>query len=59
MCKLDQETKSEIIKALAEGMPIMNIANYADVSEKDIQRFAEENKAAIEERRKASEEFGL
>lgn len=53
------ENKQEIIKALAAGMQIMDIANFADTTEREIEQFAKENAKAISERKKAMEEFGI
>ena len=56
---MNKETQMEVIKALAFGMPIMDIANFADATEEEIKTFARDNKEAIEERKNAAEEYGL
>lgn len=56
---MNKDTQTEVIKALAAGMPIIDIANFADTTEKEIEQFAKENVKAIFERKKAMEEFGL
>lgn len=56
---MNKETQTEVIKALAYGMPIVDVANMADADEEEIKRFAKDNKAAIEERKRVAEEFGL
>lgn len=53
------EDKQEMIKALAAGMTIIDIANFANVSEVEIQQFAKDNAKAILKRKKAMEEFGI
>lgn len=56
---MTKETQTEVIKALAYGMPIMDVANMADVGEEEIKQFAKDNKVAIGERKRIAEEFGL
>lgn len=56
---MNNEMKSEVIKALAFEMPVMDIANFADATEEEIEDFAKENKEAIEERKREAEEYSL
>lgn len=56
---MNKETQTEVIKALAYGMPVMDIANFADTTEEEIEAFARDNRKAIEERKNAAEEYGL
>ena len=56
---MNKDTQTEVIKALAAGMPIIDIANFADTTEVEIEKFAKENAKVISERKKAMEEFGI
>lgn len=56
---MTKETQMEVIKALAYGMPIMDIANMADMEEEEVKQFAKDNAKAIVERKRMAEEFGL
>lgn len=56
---MNKETQIEVIKALAFGMPVVDIANFAGTTEEEIEAFARDNKKAIEERKNAAEEYGL
>lgn len=56
---MTKETQTEVIKALAYGMPIMDVANMADMEEEEVEQFAKEHATEIAERKKVAEEFGL
>lgn len=56
---MTKETQMEVIKALAYGMPIMDIANMADMEEEEVKQFAKEHVEEIKERKRMAEEFGL
>ena len=56
---MNRETQTEVIKALAYDMPIMDVANMADTDEKEIEQFAKEHATEIKERKRMAEEFGL
>lgn len=57
--EMNKDTQTEVIKALAAGMQIIDIANFADTTESEIEQFAKENAKAISDRKKAMEEFGI
>lgn len=56
---MTKETQMEVIKALAYGMPIMDVANMADTDEKEIEQFVKEHVTEIKERKRIAEEFGV
>lgn len=56
---MNQETQTEVIKALAYDMPIMDVANMADMEAEEIEQIAKEHVAEIAERKKMAEELGL
>lgn len=56
---MTKETQTEVIKALAYGMPIMDVANMADMEEEEVEQFAKGHAEEIAERKKIAEEFGL
>lgn len=56
---MNQETQTEVIKALAHGISIMDVANMANMEEEDVEKFAKEHAAEIAERKKMAEELGL
>lgn len=56
---MNKETQTEVIKALAYGMPIMDVANMADMEEEEVEQFAKDHATEIAERKKMAEEFGL
>ena len=49
---MNEDVLLEVIKALAFGVDIDDIANMAEVEVEDIEKIAEEYKADIEERKK-------
>lgn len=56
---MNKETQTEVIKALAYDMPIMDVANMADMEEEEVEQFAKDNADTIAERKRMAEEFGL
>lgn len=56
---MNKETQTEVIKALAHDMSIMDVANMADMEAEEIEQFAKEHAAEIAERKKMAEELGL
>ena len=56
---MNKETQTEVIKALAYDMPIMDVANMADMEEEEVKQFAKEHETEIKERKKMAEEFGV
>lgn len=56
---MNKETQTEVIKALAYDMPILDVANMADMDEDEVKQFAKEHAEEIEERKRMTEEFGL
>lgn len=56
---MNRETQTEVIKALAYDMPIMDVANMADMEEEEVKQLAKEHVTEIKERKKMAEEFGL
>ena len=56
---MSNETKLEVIKALAYGEPVDTVAEFADVSEEEIRKIAEECAAEIEDRRKEAEGYAV
>lgn len=56
---MNDETRCEVIKALAYDGDIEEIANMAEITAEEVEVFAVENAAEIEERRRAAEAFGL
>ncbi len=57
--RLFTEEETEMIKALAYGMPIVDVANTVEMTEEEIERFAKDNAAAIAERKEMLEVYGL
>lgn len=56
---MSDEIRQEVIKSIAFGVDIEEIANAAEVTVEEIEVFAVENADEIEERKRMSEEFGL
>ena len=56
---MSDETKMEVIKALAYGESVEMVAEFADVSEEEIRKIAEECAAEIEDRRKEAEGYAV
>ena len=56
---MNNEIQTEVIKALAFGMSIVEIANFADMTEEEVEQFARNHKEEIEKRKNAVEEYGL
>lgn len=49
---MSEETKIEVIKALAYGQSVEEVANFAEVHVEEIETFISENAAEIEERKR-------
>jgi len=45
---MDGDTRQEVLKALAYGQDLEEIANFAEVSVEEIERFQTENEEEIE-----------
>ena len=56
---MNNDIRQEVIKSLALGVNIEEIANAAEVTVEEIEAFAVENADEIAERKRMSEEFGL
>ena len=57
--KMNDDVRMEVIKSLAFGVDIEDIANAAEVTVDEIKAFAEDHAYEIAERKRVSEEFGL
>ncbi len=49
---MSDETKMEVIKALAYGASVEDVAEFADANEEEIKKIEKECAAEIEDRRK-------
>lgn len=56
---MTDETRQEVIKALAFGMDDEEVANFAEVTLDELVSFKLDNAEEIEARRKEAEEFGV
>ena len=56
---MNNDTRQEMIKALAFGMDDVEVANFAEISVEEVMSFKSDNMKEIEARRKEAEEFGL
>ena len=56
---MSDETKQEVIKAIAFGMSDEDIANFAEITMDELVSFKLDYTAEIEARRKEAEEFGI
>ena len=56
---MNDDVRQEVIKSLAFGVDIEEIANAAEVTVEEIEAFAVENADEIAERKRIAEEFGL
>lgn len=56
---MSDDVRQEVIKSLAFGVDIEEIANAAEVTVEEIEVFAVENADEIAERKMIAEEFGL
>ena len=56
---MSDETRQEVIKALAYGMDDEEVANFAEITLDELASFKLDYEEEIEERRKEAEEFGV
>ena len=56
---MSDETRQEVIKAIAFGMSDEDVANFAEITVDEVVSFKLDNAAEIEKRRKMAEEFGI
>lgn len=56
---MNDDVRQEIVKSLAFGVDIEEIANAAEVTVEEIETFSVMNADEIAERKRMSEEFGL
>lgn len=56
---MNDDTRQEVIKALAFGMDDESVANFAEITVEEVVSFKLDNAAEIEARRREAEEFGL
>lgn len=56
---MNEDVRQEVVKSLAFGIEIEEIANAAEATVEEIEAFAVENADEIAERKRMSEEFGL
>lgn len=55
---MNDDTRQEVIKAIAFGMEDEDIANFAEITMKELETFKLDHAEEIEARKKEAEEFG-